>query len=119
MSDSTILIRRASPPARAQVERRLHDVFSDPRLTARFHAGTHEEELFQAPKLALSGFSRSNSGLGMAGMGVAAKNRLTKRESVLVHRRKSSLDSHIEAEVQMGISKRTSTAKSLANRTGA
>lgn len=119
MCESTILIRRASPPARLQVERRLLDVFSDVCLSARFHANTHEEELFQAPKAGPSGFSRSNSGLGMAGMGVAAKNRLTKRESVLVQRRRSSVDCHgppTEADFQMGVSKRLSTAKSLANR---
>jgi hypothetical protein len=119
VSESTILIRRASPPARLQVERGLRDVFSDLCLSARFHANTHEEELFQAPKVIRSGFSRSSSGLGMAGMGVAAKNRLTKRESVIVQRRTSGIDAYVqpsEEEIQMGVLKRTSTPKSLANR---
>jgi len=119
VSESTILIRRASPPARQQVERGLRDVFSDLCLSARSHANTHEEELFQAPKVIRSGFSRSSSGLGMAGMGVAAKNRLTKRESVLVQRRTSAIDAFVPApdeDIQTGVLKRTSTAKSLANR---
>lgn len=119
--ESTILIRRSSPPARLQVERGLRDVFSDICLSARFHANTHEEELFQAPKVNRSGFSRSSSGLGMAGMGVAAKNRLTKRESVIVQRRTSCVDPYVPPpeevkEIQSGVLKRTSTAKSLANR---
>ncbi|KII94879.1 hypothetical protein PLICRDRAFT_47885 [Plicaturopsis crispa FD-325 SS-3] len=85
---TTILIRRSSPTARLQVERGLLDVFSELCLSARFHAHTHDEELFQAPRT--RGFSRSNSGLTMAGaMGVAAKNRLSKKESVLVSRKKS------------------------------
>jgi hypothetical protein len=119
MSETTILIRRASPPARQQVERGLRDVFSDLCTSARLHANTHEEELFQAPKVTGSGFSRSSSGLGMAGMGVAAKNRLTKRESVLVQRRTSVIDGYgppPEDEMQAGVLKRTSTAKSLVNR---
>jgi hypothetical protein len=119
VSESTILIRRASPPARQQVERGLRDVFSDLCLSARSHASTHEEELFQAPKVIRSGFSRSSSGLGMAGMGVAAKNRLTKRESVLVQRRTSTIEGFVpppDEDTQTGLLKRTSTAKSLANR---
>lgn len=119
VSESTILIRRASPPARHQVERGLLDVFSDLCLSARYHANRHEEELFQAPKDTRSGFSRSSSGLMMTGMGVAAKNRLTKRESVLVQRRKSGVDVYgatNEGDVMPRPVKRSSTAKSLANR---
>lgn len=119
VSESTILIRRASPTARQHVERGLLDVFSDLCLSARLHANTHEEELFQAPKVTRSGFSRSSSGLGMTGMGVAAKNRLTKRESVLVQRRKSGVDGYVvpsEGDNPIGPLKRASTTKSLANR---
>lgn len=88
----TIHLVRATAPAREQVERGLLDVFSESCLSARCYAHTHEEELFEASKVSRS-FSRSSSGLTMAGaMSVAAKNRLTKRESVLVPRRKSYID---------------------------
>lgn len=116
ISESTILIRRASPNARQAADRGLHDVFSDVCLSARYYANTHEEELFQAPR---SGFVRTASGLGMAGMGVAAKNRLTKRESVLVPRRKSGLDAYgppIEVDNSSSALKRAPTTKSLSNR---
>ncbi|KAH7931233.1 Dbl homology domain-containing protein [Leucogyrophana mollusca] len=90
----TIHLVRSTAPAREQVDRGLLDVFSENCLSARFHANTHEEELFQAQKVSRS-FSRSSSGLTMAGaMSVAAKNRLTKRESVLVPRRKSFADGY-------------------------
>lgn len=52
-------------------------------------------------------------------MGVAAKNRLTKRESVLVQRRTSGIDGHLpspDGEVQTEVLKRSSAAKSLSNR---
>ncbi|KAG1755533.1 hypothetical protein EDB19DRAFT_1625685 [Suillus lakei] len=88
----TIHLVRATAPAREQVDRGLLDVFSESCLSARYYAHTHEEELFEASKVSRS-FSRSSSGLTMAGaMSVAAKNRLTKRESVLVPRRKSYID---------------------------
>ncbi|KAG2156208.1 hypothetical protein DEU56DRAFT_723514 [Suillus clintonianus] len=88
----TIHLVRATAPAREQVDRGLLDVFSESCLSARCYAHTHEEELFEASKVSRS-FSRSSSGLTMAGaMSVAAKNRLTKRESVLVPRRKSYID---------------------------
>ena len=118
-SDSTMLIRRSSPAARLSVERGLLDVFSDLCLTARFHAGVHEEELFQAPKFTRPGFSKSGSGLGMAGMGVAAKDRLTKRESVLVQRRMSGVDGYtspVEGDCRMELLMRTSTTTSLTSR---
>ncbi|KAH7914400.1 hypothetical protein BJ138DRAFT_1143944 [Hygrophoropsis aurantiaca] len=90
----TIHLVRSTAPAREQVDRGLLDVFSENCLSARFHANTHEEELFHAQKVSRS-FSRSSSGLTMAGaMSVAAKNRLTKRESVLVPRRKSFADGY-------------------------
>lgn len=88
----TIHLVRATAPAREQVDRGLLDVFSESCLSARCYAHTHEEQLFEASKVS-SPFSRSSSGLTMAGaMSVAAKNRLTKRESVLVPRRKSYVD---------------------------
>ncbi|KIJ70111.1 hypothetical protein HYDPIDRAFT_104782 [Hydnomerulius pinastri MD-312] len=92
-SDSgTFHLVRSTAAAREQVDRGLLDVFSEKCLTARLHAHTHEEDLFEAQKVSRS-FSRSSSGLTMASaMSVAAKNRLTKRESVLVPRRKSFAD---------------------------
>ena len=81
----TVVIRRSSPTARLQVDQELQDVISQACLTARSHAYTHEQELFQAPKANKSGFSRSNSGLSMAGMG-----RLSKHESVRVPRRRTT-----------------------------
>ena len=54
----TLLIRRSSPAARLQVDQELQDVISRSILTARSHAFTHELELFQAPKITKSGFSR-------------------------------------------------------------
>lgn len=88
----TIHLVRATAPAREQVDHGLLDVFSQSCQSARYYAHTHEEELFEASKVSRS-FSRSSSGLTMAGaMSVAAKNRLTKRESVLVSRRKSYVD---------------------------
>lgn len=110
----TIVIRRSSPTARLQVDQGLQDIISAPCLTARSYACSHEEELFQAPKSNRSGFSRSNSGLSMASMGVVAKNRLTRHESVRVPRRKSLLDG---PETIPKVSKTSiSRAKSLASR---
>lgn len=97
----TIHLVRATAPARGQVDRGLLDVFSESCLSARCYAHTHEEKLFEASKVSRS-FSRSSSGLTMAGaMSVAAKNRLTKRESVLVPRRRSYVDGfgHYDASV--------------------
>ncbi|KAF9226616.1 hypothetical protein BS17DRAFT_775898 [Gyrodon lividus] len=89
---STFHLVRSTASAREQVDRGLLDVFSEKCLTARLHAHAHEEDLFEAQKVSRS-FSRSSSGLTMASaMSVAAKNRLTKRESVFVPRRKSFAD---------------------------
>lgn len=83
---------RSTATAREQVDRWLLDVFSEQCLTARLRAHTNEEDLFEAQKVTHS-FSRSSSGLTMASaMSVAAKNRLTKRESVLVPRRTSFIE---------------------------
>ena len=80
----TVVIRRSSPTARLQIDQELQDVISQACLTARSYAFTHEQELFQAPKANKSGFSRSNSGMSMAGMG------LSKHESVRVPRRRTT-----------------------------
>ncbi|CAK5262969.1 unnamed protein product [Mycena citricolor] len=78
----TIVIRRSSPAARAQVDLALHDVISEPILAAR----CTRDELFQAPKILRSSFTRSNSALSLTGL---TKNRLSRHESVRVPRRKS------------------------------
>ncbi|KAF8557013.1 Dbl homology domain-containing protein [Imleria badia] len=89
---NTFHLVRSTASAREQVDRGLLDVFSEECLTARFHAHTHEEDLFGAQRVIRS-FSRSTSALTMASaMSVAAKNRLTKRESVLVPRKKSFVE---------------------------
>ena len=89
---NTFHLVRSTASAREQVDRGLLDVFSEKCLTARFHAHTHEEDLFEAQRVSRS-FSRSTSALTMASaMSVAAKNRLTKRESVLVPRKKSFVE---------------------------
>lgn len=89
---NTFHLVRSTASAREQVDRGLLDVFSENCLTARFHAHTHEEDLFEAQRVTRS-FSRSTSALAMATvMSVAAKNRLTKRESVLVPRKKSFVE---------------------------
>jgi len=77
----TVLIRRSSPVARHQVDLELQDVISQSCQTARSYAFSHEMELFQAPRATKTGFSRSNSGMGM---------RLSKHESVRVPRRKTT-----------------------------
>ena len=83
----TVVIQRSSPTARLQVDQELQDVVSQSCLTARSYAFAHEQELFQAPKAnkSTSSFSRSNSGMSMAGMG-----RLSKHESVRVPRRRTT-----------------------------
>ncbi|KAH7887609.1 hypothetical protein F5I97DRAFT_859415 [Phlebopus sp. FC_14] len=89
---TTFHLVRSTASAREQVDRGLLDVFSEKCLTARLRAHTREEDLFEAQNVTRS-FSRSSSGLTMASaMSVAAMNRLTKRESVLVPRRKSLVE---------------------------
>lgn len=91
---NTFHLVRSTASAREQVDRGLLDVFSEKCLTARFHAHSHEEDLFGAQRATRS-FSRSTSALTMASaMSVAAKNRLTKRESVLVPRKKSFVEAN-------------------------
>ncbi|KAJ7507978.1 hypothetical protein B0H11DRAFT_1969567 [Mycena galericulata] len=84
----TIVIRRSSPAARLQVDQGLQDVISEPVLTARSHASIRDE-LFQAPRILRSSFTRSTSALSLTGL---AKTRLSRHESVRVPRKKSFAD---------------------------
>ncbi|KLO15924.1 hypothetical protein SCHPADRAFT_242850 [Schizopora paradoxa] len=72
---STVLLRRASATRRAQADRLLADVLSEPLLEARIHAKAHDEVLFRDPE------PPQNSTLGMS---TIAKNKLMNRESILV-----------------------------------
>ncbi len=72
---STVLLRRASATRRAQADRILADVLSEPLLEARIHAKAHDEVLFRDPD------PPQNSTLGMSAI---AKNKLMNRESILV-----------------------------------
>ncbi|EIN10896.1 hypothetical protein PUNSTDRAFT_142793 [Punctularia strigosozonata HHB-11173 SS5] len=83
-----VLVRRSSAAHRKETNRALADVLSTIISSARFQAETHDEELFRGPKRP-GGVSRTNSTLSMTGMGIAAKDRLRGRESVLVARRGS------------------------------
>jgi len=107
----TVVIRRSSPTARLQVDQELQDVISQSCLTARSYAFTHEQELFQAPKATKLGFSRSNSGMSMAGMG-----RLSKHESVRVPRRKTT--ESFDSSISKGSSTLSSTTTTNNNRIG-
>lgn len=78
---SSILIRRASTTHRIIVDRALGDVFSDMCLSVRLQAQIREP-LFQLPKLTNLVPSKA----------LAAKNRLTRKESVLVRRQMSPVD---------------------------
>ncbi|KAI6047453.1 hypothetical protein EDC04DRAFT_2623368 [Pisolithus marmoratus] len=92
VESGTFHLVRSTTLAREQVERDLLDVFSEKLLSARCQASALEEDLFEGRTVARS-FSRSSSGLTMASaMSVAAMNRLTRRESVLVPRRASFID---------------------------
>ncbi|EJD01621.1 uncharacterized protein FOMMEDRAFT_148069 [Fomitiporia mediterranea MF3/22] len=71
-----VLIRRVSATRRAQTDRHLADVLSQPLLSARFHAKAHDEILFRDPV-------PPQQGTGI-GVGAMAKNKLMARESVLV-----------------------------------
>jgi hypothetical protein len=84
-----ILIRRASAAHRREVNRALADVLSPAVAAARFQAEARDEELFAAPRRPPAGVSRTNSALSVAGMGIAAKDRLRGRDSVLIMRRGS------------------------------
>ena len=68
-----VTVTRASPQARSIVDALLGDVFSAACHSARSYAEAHSETLFHVSPT----------------FGAAARSRLTKRESVLVRRRKS------------------------------
>jgi hypothetical protein len=71
-----VTVTRASPQARSIVDALLEDVFSSACHSARSYAEAHSEMLFHVSPT----------------FGAAARSRLTKRESVLVHRRRSYVD---------------------------
>ncbi|KAL5527835.1 hypothetical protein ACEPAG_6636 [Sanghuangporus baumii] len=73
---ATVLIRRVSATRRAQTDRHLADVLSQPLLSARFHAKAQDEVLFRDP-------DPPQQGTGI-GVGAMAKNKLMGRESVLI-----------------------------------
>ncbi|KAI0268337.1 hypothetical protein BC834DRAFT_968530 [Gloeopeniophorella convolvens] len=71
-----VMVTRISPQARSTIDALLEDVFSPTCHQARSYAEAHSEALFHvAPTF-----------------GAAARSRLTKRESVLVRRRRSYID---------------------------
>ncbi|VDB90121.1 unnamed protein product [Peniophora sp. CBMAI 1063] len=81
--ESAVMISRATALARAEVDEALRDVLSTSCADARTRAGA--AGLFEGPSFSTVG--RGEAGVGMAGaIGVAARNRLRKRESVLVRR---------------------------------
>src|SRR6266702_367560 len=76
LDPDVVTVTRASLQARATVDALLEDVFSTACHSARSYAEAHSEALFHvAPTF-----------------GAAARSRLTKRESVVVRRRKSYID---------------------------
>ncbi|KAH9049117.1 hypothetical protein EDB84DRAFT_1454180 [Lactarius hengduanensis] len=76
LDPDVVTVTRASHQARATVDALLEDVFSTACHSARSYAEAHSETLFHvAPTF-----------------GAAARSRLTKRESVVVNRRKSYID---------------------------
>lgn len=89
-------IRVDLPPKASwtQVERDMGDVINADLQAARALAEAMGQESPDRPKQYLG---TTTSGVGMAGaMGVAARNKLTKRESVLVRRRRSNMDLQAE-----------------------
>ncbi|KAJ7590870.1 hypothetical protein C8J56DRAFT_934097 [Mycena floridula] len=82
----TILIRRSTPSARSQVDLGLEDVISEPCITARSYATSHEEALFQAPHISRSAFGPKTSG----GLGITKSRLINRHESVRVPRRRSN-----------------------------
>ena len=71
-----VTVIRASPQARSVVDGLLEDVFSAACHSARSYAEAHSETLFHVSPT----------------FGASARSRLTKRESVLVRRRRSYVD---------------------------
>lgn len=76
---STILIRRASTNHRRMVDQSLHDVFFEECQSVRI-AAQIKTPLFQPPKLTAESGS------------MVARNKMTKRDSVLLKRQRSVLD---------------------------
>jgi hypothetical protein len=73
---NAVTVTRASPQARSIVDALLEDVFSAACHSARSYAEAHSEMLFHVSPT----------------FGAAARSRLTKRESVLVRRRRSYVE---------------------------
>jgi len=96
---SSILIRRASTTHRIIVDRALGDVFSDVCLSVRLQAQI-KEPLFQPPKLTSLVPSKA----------LAAKNMLTRKDSVLVRRQKSLVDAATDNESTTTFSGRLSSS---------
>ena len=96
---SSILIRRASTTHRIIVDRALCDVFSDVCLSVRLQAQIREP-LFQPPKLTSLVSSKA----------LAAKNMLTRKDSVLVRRQKSLVDATADNESTTTFSGRISSS---------
>ena len=86
-------MHKSSPQARAEVDAQLQDVFDPACLRVRRAAEARRPgSLFSNLKDGQL-FSGASAGVGVGGaMGIAARNRLTKRESVLVRRKKSCVD---------------------------
>ncbi|KAI0307232.1 hypothetical protein B0F90DRAFT_1814016 [Multifurca ochricompacta] len=90
-----VTVTRASPQARAIVDALLEDVFSAACHSARSYAEAHSETLFHvAPTF-----------------GAAARFRLTKRESVLVRRRRSYVDLVDQAQAAVRSSRKAHPGK--------
>ncbi|KAG8825569.1 hypothetical protein FRC19_011101 [Serendipita sp. 401] len=77
---STILIRRASANHRKMVDQSLGDVFFEECQSVRVQAQM-KEPLFQPPKLSTE-----------SGSALAARNKMTRRESILLRRQRSVVD---------------------------
>lgn len=94
--DSNIRVDWPSKESWLHVERNMGDVINAELQAARALAETMGPQSPERPKQYLAS---TTSGVGMAGaMGIAARNRLMKRESVLVKRKKSNMD--LQAEEQ-------------------
>lgn len=89
LDPDVVTVTRASLHARATVDALLEDVFSTACHSARSYAEAHSEALFHvAPTF-----------------GAAARSRLTKRESVVVRRRRSYIDLVDQAQALMSTRK--------------
>lgn len=100
---SSILIRRASATHRIIVDRALGDVFSDVCLSVRLQAQIREP-LFQPPKLTSLVSSKA----------LAAKNMLTRKDSVLVRRQTSLVDAATDNGSVATLSRKSSGKFNLA-----